>query len=239
MLTDAHKPNTGVHVLAVTPNFEYPQMDYSALDELGAQISDLNGIKSFSRIQVFYNKQGISADSISWHLEDIELRATTTPLRVVPDLLYERGAEMRVNAASVRTRMVRSGICGNYVIGYPSVCQLEGLICKWHGLDRSQAPNAWAFAVLRFLLLMVIHPFEDGNGRAARAILDAEVARRSQTPPQGLTLSPFIHARMSDLVQSTVESHRVRTNRPLFEWASIVLTDRIAYQAWAAEGGDS
>lgn len=232
-----------VHILEISPIFSFPALDRRFFNELDCSEIDCNAELKLIDISNFYTSIGVDCNGIARHAKDLLDFPDRNDLVLTMDkrgaLLHRRDNSIRINYEFIRQTKVRSGVCGNYVIGYPHPLHLRALIDRWHAIEPEQAPHIWAHAILRFLLLMMIHPFEDGNGRAARAVLDHEVSRLSSEASLSLGLSPFIHARMAELVKSTVESQRTESNLALFEWFRLVLKDRIAFDEWARVNGRS
>jgi Fic family protein len=73
-------------------------------------------------------------------------------------------------------------------------------------LDRDQAMDAVLKAAIAHLWFVTIHPFEDGNGRIARAIADMALARSEQTPQRFYSMSAQIRQERKayyDLLEAT------------------------------------
>jgi len=90
---------------------------------------------------------------------------------------------------------VVSGPIGRERVHYeaPEASRLESEVAaflKWFGEDTSHDPVLKA--ALAHLWFVTIHPFDDGNGRIARAIADMALARSEQSPQRFYSMSAQI-----------------------------------------------
>jgi len=90
---------------------------------------------------------------------------------------------------------VISGLIGRERVHYeaPKASRLESEMAaflKWFGEDTAHDPVLKA--ALAHLWFVTIHPFDDGNGRIARAIADMTLARSEQSPQRFYSMSAQI-----------------------------------------------
>jgi Fic family protein len=109
----------------------------------------------------------------------------------------------KIEVASYRTQPVYvvSGALGKEKTHYegPDASRVRGEMdsfIEWFNSDNdSESTIKAAIAHIRFVL---IHPFEDGNGRIARAISDMQLARSDRSPNRYYSMSERILAERSD-----------------------------------------
>ena len=74
-------------------------------------------------------------------------------------------------------------------------------------------------AALAHLRFVTIHPFDDGNGRIARAIADMCLARADNTPQRYHSMSPQIHAERAQYYRMLEQTQRAGTDiTPWMSW---------------------
>ena len=113
-----------------------------------------------------------------------------------------RSGMTRINVGDWRTAAsgpmeVVSGPIGRERVHYeaPAADRLPGLMeafLQWFNIDQSIDPVVKA--ALAHLWFVTIHPFEDGNGRIARAIADMALARSEGTSQRFYSMSAQIRA---------------------------------------------
>ena len=73
-------------------------------------------------------------------------------------------------------------------------------------------------ATLAHLWFVTIHPFDDGNGRLARAIADMCLARADNTPQRFYSMSAQIHRERNAYYRILEHTHKEGTN--ITSWMS-------------------
>ncbi len=96
---------------------------------------------------------------------------------------------------------VISGPVGRESVHYeaPPAARLAGEMADFlHWFNTVDEPDPLIKAGLAHLWLVTIHPFDDGNGRIARAVCDMALARADQSPQRFYSLSAQIQRERSD-----------------------------------------
>ena len=94
--------------------------------------------------------------------------------------------------------------------------EMEGFL-KW--MEREQDMDAVLKAAIAHLWFVTIHPFDDGNGRIARAIADLQLARADKSQQRFYSMSAQIQAERRmyyDILESTQKGDLDIT--PWLEW---------------------
>jgi len=97
---------------------------------------------------------------------------------------------------------VVSGPVGNEKVHYEApaaslVAKEMSAFLVWAN-DSSDSTDAVLKAALAHLWFVTIHPFDDGNGRIARAITDWQLARSENSPQRFYSMSAQIHRERND-----------------------------------------
>lgn len=91
----------------------------------------------------------------------------------------------------------------NQVLEFPLAVTAD----RWHGLiesaDRLSA-HPFMAAVAAMAATILIHPFDDGNGRLSRAVFQGVLNRKDVLPAPVLPLGPMLHADLQGLAQGAV-----------------------------------
>lgn len=117
---------------------------------------------------------------------------------------------------------VISGPIGRETVHYeaPEAGRLETEMndfLEWFGSDDGDDPVLRA--ALAHLWFVTIHPFDDGNGRIARAIADMQLARSEKTPQRFYSMSAQIREERKayyDILEAT--QRRTMDVTPWMEW---------------------
>lgn len=222
-----------VNLLDVRPGFAYPDLDHHHLEGL------LSGLKAVRALPDDIALARELARTSARHQFNLLRHADHLAGRTRPVLEDLKGgpAELDVIAirvlgagAGFRTGSARSGVCGNYRMLYPVPERLSGLMDQWLSLSPDDAPHPLAWAMLRYLTLVLIHPYRDGNGRMARAVLEIDLSQITGGAIAPLSLSPFIHNDIHGLAEAVVDTRRRNTNQPLFSWLARLFQTRLAYR---------
>jgi hypothetical protein len=221
-----------VNLLDVRPGFAYPDLDHYRLDTLATGLQSLRAVPDdIALARELARTSDLHQSNLLRHADHLagRTRPFLEDLKGAPadlDVIAMRvlGAE-----AAFRTRTARSGVCGNYRMLYPDPERLSGLMDQWLSLSPDDAPHPLAWAMLRYLALILIHPYRDGNGRMARAVLEIDLSRITGRAIAPLTLSPFIHNDIHGLAEAVVNAHNRKTNKPLFARLTGRLEARLAY----------
>lgn len=225
-----------VNLLDVRPGFAYPDLDHHHLEGL------LSGLKAVRALPDDIALARELARTSARHQFNLLRHADHLAGRTRPVLEDLKGgpAELDVIAirvlgagAGFRTGSARSGVCGNYRMLYPVPERLSGLMDQWLSLSPDDAPHPLAWAMLRYLTLVLIHPYRDGNGRMARAVLEIDLSQITGGAIAPLSLSPFIHNDIHGLAEAVVDTRRRNTNQPLFSWLARLFQTRLAYRPCA------
>ena len=98
---------------------------------------------------------------------------------------------------------------------------------EWFNSDTSTEPVLKA--ALAHLRFVTIHPFDDGNGRMARAIADMALARSEGSPRRSYSMSGQIRAERADYYRILEETQRGTLDvTPWMQWFLGCLTRAIA-----------
>lgn len=225
-----------VNLLDVRPGFAYPELDHHHLDAL------LTGLTALRALPDDIALARDMARTSARHQSNLLRHADHLAGRTRPVLEDLKGAPAELDmiairvlgaGAGFRTGSARSGVCGNYRMLYPVAERLSGLMDQWLSLSPDDAPHPLAWAMLRYLTLVLIHPYRDGNGRMARAILEIDLSRITGRAIAPLSLSPFLHNDIHALAEAVVNAHRLKTNQPLFSWLAGLFQTRLAYRPCA------
>jgi Fic family protein len=76
-----------------------------------------------------------------------------------------------------------------------------------HWFNTVEEPDALIKAGLAHLWFVTIHPFDDGNGRIARAVGDMALARADQSPQRFYSLSAQIQRERKDYYGAVMHHH--------------------------------
>jgi Fic family protein len=117
--------------------------------------------------------------------------------------------KVKVGAWRDGTMQVTSGPMGKETVHFeaPRAAKVPGEMIrflKW--LDEDQGLDSVLKAGLAHLWFVTIHPFDDGNGRIARAITDMQLARADKTKQRFYSISAQIQAernRYYDILECT------------------------------------
>ena len=221
-----------VNLLDVRPGFAYPDLDHHRLDTLVTGLQALRALpddialaRELARTSARHQFNLLRhADHLAGRTRPVleDLKGGPAELDVIAIRVLGAGAGFRTGSA-------RSGVCGNYRMLYPVPERLSGLMDQWLSLSPDDAPHPLAWAMLRYLTLVLIHPYRDGNGRMARAVLEIDLSQITGGAIAPLTLSPFIHNDIHGLAEAVVNAHNRKTNKPLFAWLTGRLESRLAY----------
>ena len=137
--------------------------------------------------------------------------------------------KVKVGAWRDDTMQVTSGPMGKETVHFeaPSAAKVLGEMIrflKW--LDEDQGLDPVLKAGLAHLWFVTIHPFDDGNGRIARAITDMQLARADKTKQRFYSMSAQIQAernRYYDILECTQKGDLDIT--PWLEWFLDCLMD--------------
>jgi Fic family protein len=100
---------------------------------------------------------------------------------------------------------VVSGGAGHQRVHYqaPPAARIEAEMTAYLAwFNEAPAIDGIVFAALAHLWFVTIHPFEDGNGRIARALVDMSLARSEHSPDRFYSLSSQIRRQRSDYYAS-------------------------------------
>jgi Fic family protein len=95
---------------------------------------------------------------------------------------------------------VVSGVMGKEKVHFeaPSSVRIEKEMDIFTGWFNGQEMDALMKSAIAHLWFVTIHPFEDGNGRIARAITDMQLARADETPYRFYSMSSQIRKERND-----------------------------------------
>lgn len=222
-----------VNLLDVRPGFAYRELDHHHLDALLTGLTALRALpddialaRDLARTSARHQFNLLRhADHIAGRTRPVleDLKGAPAELDMIAIRVLGAGAGFRTGSA-------RSGVCGNYRMLYPVPERLPELMDQWRALPLQAAPHPLAWAMLRYLALVLIHPYPDGNGRMARAVLEIDLSRITGRAIAPLSLSPFIHNDIHGLAEAVVDTHRRTTNQPLFSWLARLFQTRLAYR---------
>lgn len=117
---------------------------------------------------------------------------------------------------------VVSGPMGKETVHFeaPAAARIEEemeVFLNW--LDDEQECDPVLKAALAHLWFITIHPFDDGNGRLARAITDMMLARSEQSPQRFYSMSSQIRKERKDYYQILERTQSASTDvTPWIEW---------------------
>jgi Fic family protein len=106
----------------------------------------------------------------------------------------------------------------------PIAARLDAGMRLFLGVDADTKVDLVLKAALAHLWFVTIHPFEDGNGRIARAIADLALARSENSPQRFYSMSAQIRQERSDYYSISEQTQQGTMDiTPWMEWFLVCL----------------
>lgn len=112
----------------------------------------------------------------------------------------------------------------------PSAESVPALVDEFVKVSATTRDHPLVAAAMAHLNLVSIHPFEDGNGRAARVVQSLVIARTGETAPELGSIEEFLAAHTASYYEAlaSAQGGKLDPSRPADDWLDFCLEAHIS-----------